>query len=131
MNLLLVHPKVAWAYVTSAGTVKGMGGGRPFRIGFPGLSDIIGQMCDGRLLAIEVKVPGKKPTVDQIVFIDGVFWDTVRHAVLGQSSCPSKQTEPAQYDAYQNGTSHALAGSYTFVQSRLIKSPFCFTCSSI
>lgn len=72
MKLLLTHPKVAWAYVTSAGMVKGIGGGRPFRVGFVGLADILGQMNDGRLLAIEVKRPGKKPTEEQVEFLDAV-----------------------------------------------------------
>lgn len=83
MNMLVMHPKVAWAYVTSAGTARGIGGGRPFRIGFNGLSDIIGQLNDGRLLAIEVKMPGKKPTDTQLEFLDSVsksnglsFWST-------------------------------------------------------
>ena len=63
------HPYVAWAYTTSSGYVKGVNGGQMFRVGVPGMSDIMGQMKDGRLLAIEVKVPGKKPTELQMDFI--------------------------------------------------------------
>lgn len=35
-----------------------------------GSSDIIGIMPDGRFLAIEVKKPGKKPTPEQLNFIE-------------------------------------------------------------
>lgn len=70
---LINSPLVAWAYITTVGTVKGVHGGRPFRVGFNGQSDIMGQMSDGRLLAIEVKVPGKAPTDDQLKFISTVI----------------------------------------------------------
>ncbi|MES0444957.1 MAG: VRR-NUC domain-containing protein [Desulfobacterales bacterium] len=72
IKMLKVHPKVGWVYVTSAGYVKGINGGRMFRVGVPGMSDIMGQMNDGRLLAIEVKVPGKFPTEMQSEFLDFV-----------------------------------------------------------
>ena len=64
------HPKVAWCMVTTTGMVKSKG----FRmtVGFPGLSDIIGQLTDGRTLAIEVKLPGKKPTSVQESFLQTV-----------------------------------------------------------
>lgn len=39
---------------------------------FVGSSDIVGLRKDGRFIAIEVKVPGKKPTADQIKFINSV-----------------------------------------------------------
>jgi len=70
MSMLDSHPRVVWAYVTSAGTVRGYGGGRPFNIGFNGLADIIGQLDTGQALAIEVKMPGKKPTPEQHTFLD-------------------------------------------------------------
>ncbi len=72
MKLLASHPKVAWAYVTSTGTFRGMKGGRPITIGFPGMADIIGQLRDGRLLAIEVKKPSNYPTKEQKKFLDDV-----------------------------------------------------------
>ena len=64
------HPSVAWSYVTSTGTFKGLKGGRPIKIGIPGLPDICGQLTTGEFLGIEVKMPGKKPTEDQLYFID-------------------------------------------------------------
>lgn len=72
MNMLTTHPKVAWAYVTSSGYVKGVNGGRMFKVGVPGMSDIMGQLKDGRLFAIEVKAPGNKPTELQQQFIADV-----------------------------------------------------------
>ena len=68
MKMLLKHPKVAWAYVTTVGMLRGRG--HYIKMGFPGLSDIIGQLNDGRLLALEIKTPGKKPTEVQAEFID-------------------------------------------------------------
>ena len=69
------HPLVAWCYVTSAGRVQV--GKYWMTLGFEGLSDIIGQMrsvglIDGRLLAIEVKQPGKEPTPSQVEFLNKV-----------------------------------------------------------
>lgn len=63
------HPLVAWVYVTSTGTYKGLRGGRPIKIGIPGMPDIIGQMRDGRLLGIEVKRPGDEPRPEQELFL--------------------------------------------------------------
>ena len=70
MLLLGKHPLIAWSYVTSTGTFKGIKGGRPFTIGVPGMPDIMGQMKDGRMIGIEVKKPGEVPTADQILFMD-------------------------------------------------------------
>ena len=68
------HPLVAWCYVTSAGRVQV--GKYWMTLGFEGLSDIIGQMRSaasvGRLLAIEVKQPGKEPTPSQVEFLNKV-----------------------------------------------------------
>ena len=62
--------RVAWAYVTTSGTIRGRHGGRYFNTGFPGLPDIIGQLTDGTMLAIEVKLPGKEPTPVQYQHLD-------------------------------------------------------------
>ena len=64
------HPAVAWVCVTSTGTYKGLKGGRPIKIGIPGMPDIIGQMRDGRLLGLEVKKPGEVPKPVQHEFLD-------------------------------------------------------------
>lgn len=63
------HERVAWCYVTSTGTYKGMRGGSLIRIGLNGMPDILGQLTDGRLFGIEVKQPGKTPNPDQLAFL--------------------------------------------------------------
>jgi hypothetical protein len=74
------HHLVAWVYVTSTGTYKGLKGGRPIKIGVPGMPDILGQMRDGRLLGIEVKKPGEKPRKEQQDFLDMI---SVNNGVSG------------------------------------------------
>ena len=69
MIALGAHPLVAWAYVTTTGTFKGLKGGAKYKIGIPGMPDIMGQMRDGRVLGIEVKKPGEKPTKVQSEFL--------------------------------------------------------------
>ncbi len=71
MKVLLLHPRVAWSFVVTTGKVQGRGG-HWITLGFPGISDILGQLRDGRILAVEVKVPGKTPTEKQWDFIDTV-----------------------------------------------------------
>ena len=71
MNKLFIHPLVAWCHVTTSGKVKGRGG-HWMTLGFPGLSDIIGQTRDGKLFAAEVKAPGEDATEVQQEFIDTV-----------------------------------------------------------
>lgn len=58
---------VAWfARMNSGGyEIKG----QFVRFGFKGCSDIIGQLRDGRFLAIEVKRPGGTVTEDQVEFL--------------------------------------------------------------
>jgi len=76
VKALMQHPKVKWVMVITSGTVKL--GKFYFKIGkyhylgdtHDGVSDILGQMTDGSMLAIEVKLPGKKPTEDQTKFLN-------------------------------------------------------------
>ena len=72
LEYLLLHPAVAWAKVNTTGVFKGRGGSR-IRIGIPGESDIIGQLKDGRVIAIEVKQPGEKPSQAQEDFLKMVY----------------------------------------------------------
>ena len=53
---------------TNAGTFYNANGER-VRIGFPGLSDLVGCTSNGRFFAIEVKLPGEKPRPDQEKFL--------------------------------------------------------------
>jgi len=63
IQFLKYHPKVAWSHRMNSGAMINEKG-QPVRFSFPGISDIIGQLTDGRFLAIEVKRPeyayGKK-----------------------------------------------------------------------
>ena len=61
---------MAWAARMNTGAIPV--GNRLFRAGFVGCSDIIGQMKDGRFLAIEVKRPGKGATPEQYAFLSRV-----------------------------------------------------------
>ena len=45
---------------------------RFIRYGFKGLSDLLGQLSDGRLFAVECKSRTGKPTVEQQVFLEKV-----------------------------------------------------------
>lgn len=74
LKALSLHPAVAWVRRMNTGAFK-IGEGRSarfFRAGFVGCSDIIGQMKDGRFLAIECKSASGKLSEAQINFIDTV-----------------------------------------------------------
>lgn len=51
---------------------KSTGSYIPLSFGEKGISDIIGLTPNGRFLAIEVKMPKKKPSNEQLEFIDKV-----------------------------------------------------------
>lgn len=61
---------IAWRQNTGAVKYEGKGRTRFVHFGFRGMSDIIGVLRDGRILAIEVKQEGKNPTEAQQIFID-------------------------------------------------------------
>ena len=63
--------KVAWFQRMNTGGITNPNG-QYVRFGFPGCADILGQMTDGRLLAIEVKRPGAVPTEEQQAFLGRV-----------------------------------------------------------
>lgn len=76
IDLLMRHPRVAWAMVVTTGQFKVKGGyiTTGHYIGedgkrMVGMSDIIGQLRDGRMFAIETKRPGETPTEEQYAFI--------------------------------------------------------------
>jgi hypothetical protein len=70
MDMLLVHPKVIISWVTTTGTVKRRGSF--IRMGYPGISDIVGMLKDGRFFAIEVKTPSGVATEAQHDFLNTV-----------------------------------------------------------
>lgn len=72
LALLRVHPRVAWAQRMNVGMAEYAGADgsiRRVRFAFPGCPDILGQLKDGRLLAIEVKRATGRVTEDQVAFL--------------------------------------------------------------
>lgn len=68
---LNVHPQVAWAHRMNSGAFQ-LEGGRFYRSGWVGASDVIGQMKDGRFIAIECKALRGRVTEAQQLFLDRV-----------------------------------------------------------
>ena len=85
---LKTHNLVAWCERQNTGAAKV--GGRFIKFGWKGCSDILGQLKDGRLLAVECKrLKGGKLTDEQIFFLERVrqhggvsFVATSMHDVL-------------------------------------------------
>lgn len=73
-KFLSIHPSVGWVRRMNTGAMEiGSGASRRFvRFGFPGCSDILGQMRDGRLLAIEVKAATGRVSEHQERFLRAV-----------------------------------------------------------
>lgn len=74
LQALMLHRCVAWVNRMNVGAVKikNEGKERFVRFAFKGCSDIIGQLTDGRFLAVECKVQGNKMTEAQQGFLDKV-----------------------------------------------------------
>ena len=71
MQALKTHNLVAWCERQNTGAAKV--GGRFIKFGWKGCSDILGQLKDGRLLAVECKrLKGGKLTDEQIFFLERV-----------------------------------------------------------
>lgn len=73
---LKMRPDVAWVHRFNTGAVKlqdRWGKIRFVRFAFKGCSDILGQMKDGRFLAIEVKSPSGRLSAAQSAFLDMVI----------------------------------------------------------
>ena len=70
LKALRAHPLVSWCERQNSGAAKV--GNRFIRFGWPGCSDVIGQMRDGRFLACEVKAPRGKLRPEQAVFLSQV-----------------------------------------------------------
>jgi len=67
LQVLRHHPLVAWAERQNSGVARI--GTRFVRFGWPGCSDVLGQLRDGRLLAVEVKARQGKMTNEQTAFL--------------------------------------------------------------
>jgi hypothetical protein len=70
LKALRAHPAVAWVERMNTGAAKL--GRRFVRFGFPGCPDVLGQLHDGRLLAVEVKAPRGRLRPEQKVVLDRV-----------------------------------------------------------
>lgn len=86
VKMLSMHPKVSWCLIVTTGKFRVKNG--YIVVGhyidetqkrLTGMSDIIGQLIDGRLFVIETKKPGETPTDEQHTFIDRVK----RHGGVG------------------------------------------------
>jgi hypothetical protein len=69
-QLLSVHPQVALHWRQNTGATRF--DGRFVRFGHPGLSDYLGLLQDGRLLAVECKASYGKLTPEQATFLEAV-----------------------------------------------------------
>jgi hypothetical protein len=71
LKVLRLDRRVAWVARINTGAYK-TPDGRFIRYGFPGCPDLIGQMRDGRLLAIECKADGGRLTADQAAALETI-----------------------------------------------------------
>ena len=70
LKALKAHPAVAWCERMNSGAARI--GARFVRFGFKGCPDVLGQLCDGRLLGVEVKGPTGKLRPEQSVFLERI-----------------------------------------------------------
>ena len=64
------HPAVAWVERVNSGVIEV--DGRWIRYGWVGAADVIGQLADGRFLAVECKAPAGRVSEAQRAFLDRV-----------------------------------------------------------
>lgn len=67
LKALRTHPAVAWAERMNTGAAKV--GNRFIRFGWPGCPDVLGQLKDGRFLAVEVKSQAGRLRPEQALFL--------------------------------------------------------------
>jgi hypothetical protein len=67
---LRANPAVAWVERQNSGAAKV--GNRFIRFGWTGCADVLGQMTDGRFLAVEVKGPTGRLRPEQTLFLEQV-----------------------------------------------------------
>ena len=70
LKALRAHPAVSWAERQNTGSARI--GGQFVRFGWPGCADVLGQLRDGRFLAVEVKGPTGKLRPEQAVFLERI-----------------------------------------------------------
>ena len=67
LKALRTHPAVAWAERMNTGAARV--GNRFIRFGWPGCPDVLGQLKDGRFLAVEVKAQAGSLRPEQALFL--------------------------------------------------------------
>lgn len=75
LTALAYHPRVAWAQRMQSGAgklVRKSGASQWLRFGFVGCPDVLGQLRDGRVLAVECKRPSGATTPAQEAFLEMV-----------------------------------------------------------
>jgi hypothetical protein len=70
LKALRAHPAVSWMERQNSGAVRV--GGRFVRFGWPGCCDVLGQLRDGRFLAVEVKSPKGRTSTEQVAFLERI-----------------------------------------------------------
>lgn len=70
LQALRASPLVAWVQRQNTGAAKV--GNRFIRFGWPGCSDILGQLRDGRFLAVECKSPTGHLRTEQAIFLERI-----------------------------------------------------------
>ena len=70
LKALRANPAVAWVERQNSGAAKV--GNRFIRFGWTGCADVLGQLTDGRFLAVEVKGPTGRLRPEQTVFLERV-----------------------------------------------------------
>ena len=70
LKALRAHPLVSWVERQNTGAHKV--DGRFIRYGWPGCSDLLGQLRDGRMLAVECKAPKGRLRPEQAMFLNRV-----------------------------------------------------------
>lgn len=70
LKALRAHPLVSWAERQNSGAANV--GGRYIRFGWPGCADVLGQLRDGRFLAVECKSPTGRLRPEQAVFLERI-----------------------------------------------------------
>ena len=70
LKALRAHPAVSWAERQNTGSARI--GGRFVRFGWPGCSDVLGMLHDGRFLAVECKSPTGRLRPEQTVFLERI-----------------------------------------------------------
>ena len=70
LKALRAHPAVSWVERQNTGSARI--GGRFVRFGWPGCSDLLGQLRDGRFLAVECKSPTGRLRPEQAAFLERI-----------------------------------------------------------